>query len=71
MPKNEFTPRNELICGKIEGLAMYVKVLPLSDIEKLTIIEVLQDIQHDAERMEAKLVLRKQQLYNPELNVPF
>lgn len=51
MPKTIFTPRDELVCGKIDILMGM-----LTTAEQ---IYVLQDIQHDCVRMEAALIARK------------
>jgi hypothetical protein len=61
MPKTVFSKRQDLICGKIENLVSKIKILKLSDIEKVYMIEILNDIQNDAQRMEDKLVFRKQE----------
>ena len=54
MPKNEFTPRDELICGKLDALHGAI----VSG-ELLTALDLLEAVRHDAERMEAKLAWYK------------
>lgn len=61
MSKNVFSKREDLICGKIENIVSKIKMLKISDIEKVYVIEILNDIQNDAQRMEDKLVFRKQE----------
>ncbi len=54
MPKNIHTPREDLICGKIDKareIAVWYQDAGLCDI--------LDAIRHDAQRMEAKLVSRR------------
>ena len=56
MSKNIFSKREDLICGKIdkaEEIAIKLKSIELLDL--------LKEIRYDAERMEQKLILRKQQ----------
>lgn len=57
MPKNINTPREELICGKLDVLFNLIL-----DGNKVDAIEYLQDIRHDAQRMEQKLIIRKQEV---------
>lgn len=54
MPKNIHTPRDELICGKLD-MAMECAVKH----QDIKLIDILMAIRTDAERMEAKLVSRK------------
>jgi hypothetical protein len=62
MPKTIFTKREDLICGKIEFLIEEIKS-KINDVpDKISFIEQLQEIQHDAQRMENKLILRKQEV---------
>ena len=57
MPKTINTPRDELICGKIdEALAIARKWLDIK------LIHILEDIRCDAERMEQKLISRKEEV---------
>ena len=65
MPKDESTPRNELICGKIENLISMIMSLDLTDSDKYDLTDILADIQNDAQRMEAKLIIRKQEQTKP------
>ena len=61
MPKNVFSKREDLICGKIEFLIEEIK-LKINDVtDKISFIEQLHEIQHDAQRMENKLIFRKQE----------
>lgn len=52
MPKTPFTPRDELICGKIEKLRQML----------VDAVYLLDDIQRDADRMEQGLIRRKEQV---------
>ncbi len=54
MPKNINTPREELICGKLDCLTRAVVAG-----EKFTAIDLINSIRTDAERMEQKLIMRK------------
>ena len=56
MPKTHFTPRDELICGKIDKAVEVARAL-----HSVELVELLADIQHDAERMEQKLISRKEE----------
>lgn len=62
MPKNVFTKRDELICGKIDKTVNIIKNLNISDNDKINIIDLLCDIQNDAQRMENKLISRKKEV---------
>lgn len=57
MPKNIHTPREELICGKLDLLT---KAIQNNDL--ITALDLIPDIRYDAERMESKLILRKQEV---------
>jgi len=60
MSKNIHTPRSELVCGKIEALDEVIRSLKnVSDEIKVDIVYALRDIQYDCQRMEAKLISRK------------
>jgi len=54
MPKIIHTPRDELVCGKLDLLEDKLRELGLVECLYLT-----SDIRHDCERMEAKLIERK------------
>ncbi len=54
MPKTTFTPRDELVCGKLDILE-----LKLQKLGEVDLIYLLEAIRHDCTRMEAKLVDRK------------
>ena len=56
MPKTIYTPRNELICGKID--AANEIAIKLRSVE---LVELISAIRFDAERMEQKLIQRKNQ----------
>ena len=56
MPKTIFTPRSEPVCGKLD--AARALAVALGSVEPT---EPLDDIQFDCERMERKLVSRKQE----------
>ena len=56
MPKNIFTPRDELVCGKIDKSEQIAKSLG-----SLDLIDLLHDIRFDCERMEQKLISRKEE----------
>jgi hypothetical protein len=52
--KTIFTPREELVCGKLDVLQTELQKLGAVDL-----IYLVDDIRHDCERMEKKLVFRK------------
>jgi len=56
MPKTIDTPRDELICGKLDLLTDLIKKGNVVDA-----IYLIDDIRFDAQRMEAKLIIRKQE----------
>ena len=56
MPKNIFTPRDELVCGKIDR----AETIAVS-LENIELIDLLHDIRFDCERMEQKLISRKEE----------
>ncbi len=56
MPKTINTPREELICGKLDLLTDLIK-----EDNKVDAIYLIEDIRNDAQRMEAKLIIRKQE----------
>ena len=56
MSKNIFTPRDELVCGKIDKSEQIAKSLGSFDL-----IDLLHDIRFDCERMEQKLIFRKEE----------
>ena len=53
------TPRDELVCGKLDSLELY-----LQEIGAVDLIYLVNEIRHDCERMEAKLVSRKLEVKN-------
>ncbi|MCK9616086.1 MAG: hypothetical protein M0R48_11460 [Candidatus Omnitrophica bacterium] len=56
MPKNIFTPRDELVCGKLDKAEQIAKSLG-----SLDLIDLLHDIRFYCERMEQKLISRKKE----------
>lgn len=61
MPKNIFTPREELVCGKIDKAEEIARTL-----KSVELIYLLDDIRQDCQRMEAKLILRKEEALKNE-----
>ena len=61
MPKTVFSKREDFICGKVEDLVIDIKRLNIPDELKVNLITKIYDIQHDAQRMENKLIFRKQE----------
>jgi hypothetical protein len=61
MPKNVFSKREDFICGKIEFLIEEIKSKITDVTDKISFIEQLHEIQHDAQKMENKLIFRKQE----------
>lgn len=61
MPKTIFSKREDFICGKVEDLIIDIKILNITDDEKEYLITKIYDIQADAQRMEDKLIFRKQE----------
>lgn len=57
MSKNIHTPREELVCGKIDKLEDHLAKLGISDLAYL-----ISEIRNDCERMEAKLADRKKEV---------
>jgi len=57
MSKDQNTPREELICGKID-----LCIQAIQNNDPVTAIEYLSYIRHDAMRMEQKLIHRKRQV---------
>jgi hypothetical protein len=57
MPKNIHTPRDEMVCGKLDMLEDRLR--ELGEVELLYLVS---DIRNDCERMEAKLVSRKHEV---------
>lgn len=68
MPKDIYSKREDLICGKIESLIEQIKLKVICINDKISFIEQLHEIQHDAQRMEQKLIVRKQQVKNEHSN---
>jgi len=54
MTKNIFTKREDLICGKIDKAEEIVRQL-----QNIELLELLEEIRFDAERMEQKLIYYK------------
>lgn len=57
MPKTIYTPREELVCGKLDVLEDMARKL-----QSVEMLDLLRDVRHDCERMEAKLVSRKDEV---------
>lgn len=57
MPKNIWTPREELICGKLDALADAIRAGDL-----LLALDYVEECRQDATRMEQKLIERKQEV---------
>jgi len=70
MPKNINTPREELVCGKLDRLMELVVEIqrkhfmkPDNDSSITTnMAYLIRDIRHDCERMEQKLISRKEEV---------
>jgi hypothetical protein len=61
MPKTANSKREDFICGKVDNLVIDIKLLDITDELKDYLIAKIYDIQHDAQRMENKLIFRKLQ----------
>ena len=61
MPKTVFSKREAFICGKVDDLVIDIKILNITDELKEYLITKIYDIQYDAQRMENKLISRKQE----------
>lgn len=59
MPKTVFSKREDLICGKLD-LANEEAI----KLQSFVLIDLINEIRHDAERMEQKLIYRKNQIDN-------
>lgn len=57
MPKTVFTKREDLICGKLD-----IAVQEAISLKSFVLIDLLNEIRSDAERMEQKLISRKNQV---------
>lgn len=57
MPKTVWTPRDELVCGKLDR-ACEIAIR----FESIELLDLLADIRHDCERMEQKLISRKEEV---------
>ena len=60
MPKNQYTPREELVCGKLDRLADLL--IDEGDTSFFTMMGLIESIRYDCTRMEAKLATRKQEV---------
>ncbi len=60
MSKNIFTKRDDLICGKLDALADLI-ISGIDGNTAIDAIDLVNDIRHDAQRMERKLISRKQE----------
>ena len=61
MPKTVFSKREDFICGKVDDLVIDIKILDITDELKEYLITKIYNIQYDAQRMENKLIFRKQE----------
>ena len=61
MPKTVFSKREDFICGKVDDLIIDIKILDITDELKEYLITTIYNIQYDAQRMENKLIFRKQE----------
>ena len=62
MPKNIYTHRKELVCGKLDKV--FKELSHLGSFKANTdavvrVVDLLTDVRHDCERMEQKLITRK------------
>lgn len=65
MPKDIHTPRGELVCGKLEAIAKELSHLGRFKQNTEAVVRIMYmhaDITHDCERMEQKLITRKQEV---------
>lgn len=62
MPKTIHTPRDELICGKLDRALELLQGIERGDKGIVDLAFTLHAIRHDAERMEAKLASRKEEV---------
>ena len=62
MPKTIYTPRDELICGKIDRAMDLLLQIEKGGTGYVDMVQTLADIRNDAERMEAALVRRKDEV---------
>lgn len=62
MPKTVFSKREDFIFCKVEDLVIDIKLLNIPDQDKEYLIYKIYDIQNDAQRMENKLISRKQEV---------
>jgi hypothetical protein len=56
MPKDIYSRREELICGKIDLVIEMIKKMTGNDTKRVMLLYLLESIQHDANRMESKLI---------------
>lgn len=61
MPKNYYSRREDLICGKLDKLHDLVITADIPEDTAIELVDLVNDIRFDAERMEQKLILRKQE----------
>ena len=69
MPKNIHTPREELVCGKLDRLMDLVVEVQRKNFGQpdnepsitTNMAYLIRDIRHDCERMEQKLISRKEE----------
>lgn len=70
MPKTVFSKREDFICGKVDDLVIDIKILNISNDLKEYLTTKIYDIQHDAQRMENKLIFRKQEAVELKAQIP-
>lgn len=64
MPKTIYTPREELVCGKLdEAERIVMEFVQKDDIDEMSrdLLDLLRAIRYDCERMEQKLISRKEE----------
>ena len=66
MPKTIHTPRDELVCGKLDALEDRLRELGLVEL-----LYLVSDIRWDCERMERKLISRKEDAERATANAKF
>lgn len=62
MSKTIHTPRDELICGKLDRATELLLQIEKSGTGYVDLVYTLHEIRRDAERMEAALVRRKDEV---------
>jgi len=57
MPKTWATPRDELVCGKLDVLQHMAK-----NAGSIEMLDLIKDVRHDCERMEQGLIRRRDEV---------